>query len=172
MRKNSFVLVFVLALVFSFGLSGCASGEEKIEAALPVQDVITEDVVETAENVEENNVEIDIDEPIDEAEAVEEDKVIEEEPIEEVKEDIDSEDSKEEIIEEKATEEISENATKESAESESKYHWILNTNSKKVHTENCSSVKEMKDKNKEESNLSPEELKKQGYTACGRCKPF
>ena len=57
-------------------------------------------------------------------------------------------------------------------EDQRKYEWILNTNTKKVHTPNCNSVKEMKEKNKKESNLSPDELREQGYTACEHCKPF
>lgn len=50
--------------------------------------------------------------------------------------------------------------------------FILNTRSKKVHKPDCSSVKQMSEKNKKETNESEEELKAQGYTACGNCRPF
>lgn len=52
------------------------------------------------------------------------------------------------------------------------YSWVLNTNTKKVHFKECSSVSQMKEKNKKISNQSPEELQRQGYSACGRCHPF
>lgn len=42
---------------------------------------------------------------------------------------------------------------------------------KKIHYPSCSSVIQMKDKNKQETALSREELISQGYTPCGRCKP-
>lgn len=51
------------------------------------------------------------------------------------------------------------------------YSWIINTNTLKVHTENCRHVDEKKSHFKK-SELSPDELKKKGYTACGTCKPF
>lgn len=49
--------------------------------------------------------------------------------------------------------------------------YILNVNTKKIHYPSCSSVIQMKDKNKQETALSREELISQGYTPCGRCKP-
>lgn len=55
---------------------------------------------------------------------------------------------------------------------EQEYHWVLNTNTKKVHYPNCKSVGLMKEHNRAESTLSPEELKKKGYSPCGNCKPF
>ncbi len=49
--------------------------------------------------------------------------------------------------------------------------YILNTNSKKFHREDCSSVSNMSDKNKEEYSGTAEELESMGYTPCGQCKP-
>lgn len=49
--------------------------------------------------------------------------------------------------------------------------YVLNTNTKKFHTPYCSSVKDMKDKNKKETTMSREEVISQGYTPCKRCKP-
>lgn len=49
--------------------------------------------------------------------------------------------------------------------------YILNTSSKKFHREDCSSVKNMSDKNKEEYTGTAEELESMGYTPCGQCKP-
>lgn len=52
-----------------------------------------------------------------------------------------------------------------------KYHWILNTSSKKIHYEDCASVKSISDKNRAESSQSVSELVEEGYSACGSCKP-
>lgn len=49
--------------------------------------------------------------------------------------------------------------------------YILNTNTKKIHYPLCSSVDQMKEKNKQATGLSKEELISQGYSPCGRCKP-
>lgn len=49
--------------------------------------------------------------------------------------------------------------------------YILNTNSKKFHSPNCSSVNDMKPSNKEEFHGSRSELLKDGYEPCGRCNP-
>jgi len=47
--------------------------------------------------------------------------------------------------------------------------YILNTATKKIHTIWCSSIEDIKEENKEESNKSLRELKKEGYTPCKRC---
>lgn len=52
------------------------------------------------------------------------------------------------------------------------YDLILNTNTKKAHIPSCSSVSDMKEKNKEEFHGTLQELKERGYAACGRCHPF
>ena len=49
--------------------------------------------------------------------------------------------------------------------------YVINTNSKKFHLPSCDSVNEMKEKNKKITTESREELIKQGYSPCQRCKP-
>lgn len=57
----------------------------------------------------------------------------------------------------------------EPAEEPSTY--ILNNNTKRFHYSSCSSVDEMKDKNKQEYTGTRDELLADGYKPCGRCKP-
>ena len=47
--------------------------------------------------------------------------------------------------------------------------YILNTNTRKYHYPTCSSVKQMKDKNKREYTGSRDEVIAQGYSPCQRC---
>ena len=47
--------------------------------------------------------------------------------------------------------------------------YILNTNTKRIHLPTCSSVSEMKKKNRKEVTATIEELKEQGYVPCKRC---
>ena len=49
--------------------------------------------------------------------------------------------------------------------------YILNTNTKKFHYPICSSVKDMKDKNKQDFHGTRDEVIARGYSPCGRCKP-
>lgn len=49
--------------------------------------------------------------------------------------------------------------------------WILNKNSKKIHSENCPSAENISAKNKEYSTQSIEQLMAQGYTPCKSCNP-
>lgn len=49
--------------------------------------------------------------------------------------------------------------------------YILNTNTMKFHYPGCFSVKKIADENKEESDLTREELIDLGYSPCGNCKP-
>ncbi len=49
--------------------------------------------------------------------------------------------------------------------------YILNTNTKKFHLPGCSSVKDMKDKNRQDTTLTRQEVIDLGYSPCGRCKP-
>lgn len=49
--------------------------------------------------------------------------------------------------------------------------YILNTSTKKFHYPSCSSVKQMKDKNKKTYTGSRDDLIRQGYDPCGKCKP-
>ena len=46
---------------------------------------------------------------------------------------------------------------------------ILNVDSKKIHKENCPSVKRMLDENKREYSGNVDILFKNGYTTCGNC---
>ena len=52
-----------------------------------------------------------------------------------------------------------------------KMTYILNTNNKKFHTEECSSVKNIKSENKEEFKGTRVEVLKMGYEPCGNCTP-
>lgn len=49
--------------------------------------------------------------------------------------------------------------------------YILNTNTKKFHYPNCSSVSDMSEKNKREFTGSRDEVINQGYVPCKRCLP-
>ena len=49
--------------------------------------------------------------------------------------------------------------------------YVLNTNSKRFHRPDCSSVVDIKEKNKKLFNGSRDELINQGYVPCGVCKP-
>lgn len=49
--------------------------------------------------------------------------------------------------------------------------YVLNTNTKKFHLPTCSSVKDMKDKNKKEVSCSRDEVIDMGYVPCKRCEP-
>ena len=49
--------------------------------------------------------------------------------------------------------------------------YILNTNKKRFHTPDCSSVKQMKDANKKEFSGSRDELIAEGYVPCKKCNP-
>lgn len=55
--------------------------------------------------------------------------------------------------------------------SSGKTTYILNTNTKKFHYPSCSSVKQMKDKNKKEVTGSRDEIIEMGYDPCKRCNP-
>ncbi len=64
-----------------------------------------------------------------------------------------------------------EDEEEESEEEPEEITYVMNTNTKKFHMPYCSSVKDMKDKNKRETTMSREEIISQGYTPCKRCKP-
>lgn len=49
--------------------------------------------------------------------------------------------------------------------------YVLNTNTKKFHYPSCTSVSDMKDKNKDYYHGLREDLINQGYTPCGNCRP-
>lgn len=49
--------------------------------------------------------------------------------------------------------------------------YIINTNTKKFHYPNCSSVGQMKESNKQSYTGSRDDLIAQGYVPCKRCNP-
>ena len=49
--------------------------------------------------------------------------------------------------------------------------YVLNTNTMKYHTPDCSSVADIKENNRQEYNGTAAELRQQGYEPCGRCHP-
>lgn len=51
------------------------------------------------------------------------------------------------------------------------YTYVLNTSSKKIHMDYCNAVYEMKDKNKEYTTKSYQDLIDEGYTPCQLCDP-
>lgn len=57
------------------------------------------------------------------------------------------------------------------ATSQEQTTYIVNTNTRKFHRPDCSSVADMKAKNRKEFTGTREELTAQGYEACGRCNP-
>lgn len=51
------------------------------------------------------------------------------------------------------------------------YKYVKNTNSHRFHLPACDSVKDMKEKNKEYSDQSRDEIIAEGYKPCQRCTP-
>lgn len=51
------------------------------------------------------------------------------------------------------------------------YKWVLNTNSKKIHTPDCEYGQSMSDSNREYSNSTVAELEAEGYSPCKSCNP-
>lgn len=49
--------------------------------------------------------------------------------------------------------------------------YVLNTNTKKFHKPNCSSVSDIKQTNREYSTAGRQDLIVQGYSPCGKCNP-
>ena len=72
------------------------------------------------------------------------------------------------------TEEKTESNSEEKADWEDNPNWylyVLNENSKKIHTPDCSSVSKISKDNRTETNRSYEELIEAGYSPCGVCHP-
>ena len=61
--------------------------------------------------------------------------------------------------------------TKDEGNSSQETTYILNTNTGKFHKPGCKSVKQISDKNKQESSKSREELMAAGYEPCKNCNP-
>lgn len=51
------------------------------------------------------------------------------------------------------------------------HEYVLNTNTKKIHDPGCSSVKKMKDQNKQTVTSTLADLEAQGYEPCNKCHP-
>ena len=72
------------------------------------------------------------------------------------------------------TEKISNNTEKNEAQigndTDKNEEYILNTNTRKIHRKDCSSVKDIQKNNKEIYNGTKEYLIDNGYTECDRCK--
>lgn len=49
--------------------------------------------------------------------------------------------------------------------------YVLNTNTKRFHKPTCSSVTDIKEKNRRDVEADRDELVAQGYAPCKRCKP-
>ena len=49
--------------------------------------------------------------------------------------------------------------------------YVLNTNTKKFHRPQCSSVGQMKEKNRQDTNMSYDEIIGKGYVPCKNCNP-
>ena len=49
--------------------------------------------------------------------------------------------------------------------------YVLNTNTKKFHYESCSSVRQMKEKNRQYTSMSYDEIISLGYSPCQNCNP-
>ena len=62
-------------------------------------------------------------------------------------------------------------APKTAAPKATETKYVLNTNTKKFHYPSCSSVDQMKEKNKKIVTWSRQEIIDAGYDPCGRCHP-
>ena len=71
--------------------------------------------------------------------------------------------------EEDSTQQSSEQSTSTAAPATHDY--VLNTNAKKIHDPGCSSIKKMKEQNKQTVNSTLADLEAQGYEPCNKCHP-
>ncbi len=63
------------------------------------------------------------------------------------------------------------NSSASSAPSAKKTKYVLNINNKKFHLPDCSSATSMKEENKKNATTTRDQLIKDGYEPCGKCKP-
>lgn len=61
--------------------------------------------------------------------------------------------------------------SKDISQSNSERDYVVNTNTKKFHSPNCSSVKRINDENRWDYHGSRDELIEDGYEPCGKCHP-
>lgn len=77
-----------------------------------------------------------------------------------------------EVVTEKVTQATTQPVVTEKADNNAAgQNYVLNTNTKKFHYPSCSSVKQMKDKNREDYTGTRDELIDMGYSPCGICHP-
>lgn len=69
------------------------------------------------------------------------------------------------------TDPITEPKTEPSTEPSNVFTYVINTNTGKFHYPDCSSAKNISDKNRKETKATREELLGQGYSPCGNCDP-
>lgn len=70
-----------------------------------------------------------------------------------------------------ATGENRESETAESEKKDEEVTYVVNTNTKKFHKPDCSSIRDTKQQNRKETSETREELIDQGYSPCNRCNP-
>ena len=70
-----------------------------------------------------------------------------------------------------ATGESRESETAESEKKDEEVTYVVNTNTKKFHKPDCSSIRDTKQQNRKETSETREELIDQGYSPCNRCNP-
>ncbi len=63
------------------------------------------------------------------------------------------------------------NGDQQASEADTDYSYVCNTNTRKFHYPDCSSVNQMNESNRLYTTLSRDELIAQGYDPCGNCKP-
>ena len=190
MKKKITIFILFSSIILAMG----CSSNDSLAGVEPVQvsDAV-EEIKEPIEELKENTVEETVEESAEEHEEEVSEETKEElidDSADEINNDPEEEQNELTEVNEEQTEQIEETSDEEPQvvqeekkedkveeknvieEIEPEYYWILNTNTKKVHKPTCNSVKQMKEKNKKESNLSPEELKEKGYEPCKNCNPF
>lgn len=70
-----------------------------------------------------------------------------------------------------ATGESRESETTESEKKDEEVTYVVNTNTKKFHKPDCSSIRDTKQQNRKETSETREKLIDQGYSPCNRCNP-
>ena len=151
--------------------SDVAETDELLEAPDISRDLPMEDSTEGTEPVAEEIVaeESVVEEPVVE-EILAERAIVAETTVEETT-------AEETAVEETTAEETTaEETTAEETEKEELpepvgFAYVLNTNTKKFHNPGCSSVKDIKDSNRQDITATREEILAMGYSPCGRCHP-
>lgn len=176
-------ILLVLTIVGVLGMTGCGSSEKNTSKSLETTGTIVEKSMMEVEVMTETITES-VTEKIKELPAQNPTEKVTEPPTEKVMEPV-TEKVIEKVTEpptEKPTEKVTEPPTQKQTQatvsvaqstpqSSAERDWILNTNTKKFHYPSCSSVGQMKDKNKWAYTGNRESVIDMGYDPCGRCKP-